>query len=128
MSPRRFRRLLLVVLAAGVGYWIYKDRPTLSGIIDAITNPLMGSRAAVNTSERNRVVGDATSAVSEQSQASVAAIREGMTASQLRETLGDPDKIEEETVDGVAQTRWTFRKAKRVVILRQGRAVSIIVQ
>ena len=127
MSGRRFRRLLLVVLVVGVGYWIYKDRPTVSGLIDSITNPLMGSKAAVNTSERNRVVGDATSAVAEQSDAAVGTLREGMTSWEVRELLGNPDKVEDEKVEGKPQVRWTFSKAKRVLVLKDGRVVSIVI-
>ena len=59
MSGRQFRKLLLFVAAIGVGYWFYKDRPSFSGFIDSITDPLMSSRAAVKSSERNRVVGEA---------------------------------------------------------------------
>ena len=53
----QFRNLVLLAAAAAIGWWIYKDRPTLSGFIDSLTNPLMGSHAAVESSERNRVVG-----------------------------------------------------------------------
>jgi len=31
------------LLMAGIAYWIYKDRPTLSGIVDTLTSPLMRS-------------------------------------------------------------------------------------
>ena len=44
---RRIRNLLLLVLVAGVGYWLYRDRPTASQFIDDLTRPLIGWRAAV---------------------------------------------------------------------------------
>ncbi|HTY42950.1 MAG TPA: hypothetical protein VMH79_13840 [Thermoanaerobaculia bacterium] len=126
MSGRRFRRLLLLALVVGVGYWIYADRPTVSGIVDSLTNPLMGSKAAVSSSERNRVVGDASATISEQpGESSVGTLREGMTASEVRDLLGEPNKIESEKVEGKLQTRWTYSEARRVLVLRDGRVVSI---
>jgi hypothetical protein len=126
MSGRRFGRLVLAALVLGVGYWIYKDRPTLGGLVDSITNPLMGSKAAVNTSERNRVVGDASSTITDQSDTSVGALHEGMTTAEVRDLVGDPEKIEAEKVDGKNQSRWTFVKLKRAVVFQDGRVVSIV--
>ena len=128
MSGRRVRRLVLVALLAGVGYWIYKDRPTLSGIIDSLTGPLMGSKAAVKESERNRVVGDASAVAAEQNDASVAALHEGMTSSELRELLGSPDKVDEERIDGVLHSTWTYTRLHRVLVLQDGRVVSIAIK
>jgi hypothetical protein len=127
MSGRRIRRLLLVAAVVGLGYWIYKDRPTLPGIIDSITDPVMGSHAAVKASERNRVVGDATSAITEQIELPVGSLREGMTAQEVRDLLGAPDLIEKETKAGVNQVRWTYKRAARLLILENERVVSITV-
>jgi hypothetical protein len=127
MSGRRIRRLLLVAAVVGLGYWIYKDRPTLPGIIDSITDPVMGSHAAVKASERNRVVGDATSAITEQIELPVGSLREGMTAQEVRDLLGAPDLIEKEKKDGVNQVRWTYKRAARLLILENERVVSITV-
>jgi hypothetical protein len=128
MSGRRFRRLVLVVLVAGFAYWIYKDRPTPAGIIDSLTNPLMGSKAAVKESERNRVVGDASAVAAEQNDASVAALHEGMTSSELRELIGSPDRVDEERVDGVLHSVWTYTRVHRVLVLQDGRVVSIAIK
>lgn len=128
MSARRVRRLILLVLVVGVAYWIYKDRPTPSALIDSLTDPLMGSKAAVKTSERNRVVGEATSAVTEQTDATVGTLREGMTSREVRDLLGDPDKTEEEKVEGVRQVRWTYERLHRVLVLQDGRLVSITIK
>lgn len=128
MSARRLRRLILVAVVVGVVYWIYKDRPTTSGLIDSLINPLMGSKAAVESSERNRVVGEATTAVTDQTEATVATLHEGMTTSEVREALGDPDKTEQEKVDGVRQTRWTYTRLHRELVLRDGRLVSITIK
>ena len=128
MSGRRVRRLVLLVLVAGVGYWIYKDRPTASGVIDSLTNPLMGSKAAVKESERNRVVGDASAVAAEQNDASVAALHEGMTSSELRELLGSPEKVAEERIDGRLLSKWTYNRLHRVLVLQDGRVISIAIK
>ncbi len=130
MSGRRLRRLLIVALVVGVGYWIYKDQPTVGGLVDSITNPLFGSRAAVKSSERNRITGDATAAISEQSETAVGTLREGMTTADVRELLGDPEKIEQEKVGGKRSNRlrWTYGKIGRVLVIEDGRVVSIVVR
>ena len=125
MSGRRIRRLILVALVAGVGWWIYKDRPTVSGIIDSLTNPLMGSRAAVKESERNRVVRDASTVATEQSDAAVGTLREGMTTYEVRELLGDPDKLEEEKGRGASRVHWTYSRIHRELLFQDGRLTSI---
>jgi len=112
----------------GVGYWIYKDQPTVSGLVDSITNPIMGSRAAVKSSERNRVVGDATAAITEQSDAAVGTLKEGMTTSEVRELLGNPDSMVREKIEGVERFRWTYAKLRRVLLIQDGRVVSIVVR
>lgn len=127
MSGRRVRNLLLLAIVAGVGYWIYKERPTVSGIIDAITNPLMGSRAAVKSSERNRVQGEASSTVAEQADSRVESLREGMSRDDIRELLGDPDSIETVKKEGVVRVRWTYRAARRLIVFQGNRVVSISV-
>jgi hypothetical protein len=128
MTGRRIRRLVILVLMIGVGYWIYKDQPTVSGLVDSITNPIMGSRAAVKSSERNRVVGDATTAITEQSDAAVGTLKEGMTTSEVRELLGNPDSMVREKIEGVERFRWTYAKLRRVLLIQDGRVVSIVVR
>jgi hypothetical protein len=129
MSGRRVRNVLLLAIVAGVGYWIYKERPTVSGIIDTITNPLMGSRAAVKSSERNRVSGDASSAVAEQRDSRVESLHEGMSKDDVRELLGDPDSIDtvKKDKDHVERVRWTYRAARRLIVFQGNRVVSISV-
>jgi hypothetical protein len=126
MSGRRMRRLVLVAIVAGIGWWIYKYRPTASGVIDSLTNPLMGSKAAVKESERNRVVGDASAVAAEQNDASVAALHEGMTSSELRELLGSPDRVDETRAEnGSVRATWTYTRHHRVLVLENGRVISI---
>jgi len=128
MSGRRVRRLVLFALVVGVGYWIYKDRPTPSGIIDSLTNPLMGSKAAVKESERNRVVGDATAATGAETDAAVGTLREGMTTNEVKDLLGEPDKIEEEKADSSHRVRWTYTRLHRVLVIQDARLISITVK
>jgi hypothetical protein len=124
MSGRRFRNLLLLAAVAAIGWWIYKDRPSPAGLIDSITAPLLGSRAAVKTSERNRVVGDATTAITEQVDLPVASLHEGQSSARVRELLGEPDKIEQ--VDK-RTSRWTYTRAERVLTLTDNVVVSIAI-
>ena len=122
---------MILGLMVGVGYWIYKDHPTVGGLVDSMTSPLMGSRAAVKTSERNRVTGDATAAISEQTDTGVGTLREGMTTTEVRDLLGNPEKIEvEKRKDnkGPERLRWTYLVAGRVLIIEEGRVVSIVVR
>ena len=128
MSGRKIRNLVLVLLVAGVAWWIYKDRPTVSGLVDEITDPLLGSRAAVKSSERNRVVGDASAAISEQTELPVGSLREGMTGPDVVDLLGKPDSSEDIVVEGVKQKRWTYTRAHRVLTLQEDRVVSITVR
>ena len=128
MSGRRVRRLVLVVLIAGVGWWIYKDRPTAGGLIDSLTNPLMGSKAAVKTSERNRVVGEASTAVTDQNESVVAALHEGMTTSEVREAFGNPDSVEQSAVDHYRRATWTYTRLRRVIVFEDGKIVSIAIK
>ena len=126
MSGRQFRKLLLVAAVAAVGYWIYKDRPTVSGLIDSITNPLLGSRAAVESSERNRVNSDAAATISDQTDATVRELKVGMRGRDVREMLGNPDTVERDA-ENPNRYRWTYRRVGRVLVLEDERVVSIAV-
>ena len=120
-------------VVVGVGYWIYKDQPTVSGLVDSVVSPLMGSRAAVKSSERNRLTGDATAAISEQtSDAAVGTLHEGMTAAEVRDLLGNPEKIEDEARKpgdkGPQRVRWIYSRIGRVLVVEEGRVVSVILK
>ena len=121
---------MILGLVAGVGYWIYKYQPSVASLVDSITSPLMGSRAAVKSSERNRATGDATAAISEQTDTAVGTLREGMTTAEVRELLGNPEKIEKENIKDKAsqRLRWTYGKIGRVLIIEDGRVVSIVLR
>lgn len=128
MSGRRFRRLILLALVVGVGYWIYKDRPTVSGFIDSVTSPLFGSKAAVEESERNRVVGDASTVATEQTDAAVGTLREGMSTYEVKDLIGEPEKKEEEKAETALRVRWTYSRLHRVLVFQDGRVISIAIK
>ena len=132
MTGRGIRRLLILAAIVGLAYWIYKDQPTVSGLVDSIVSPLMGSRAAVKSSERNRITGDATAAITEQSDATVGTLHEGMTTMEVRDLLGNPEKIEEEKREpgdkGAQRLRWTYGRIGRVLVIEEGKVVSVIVK
>jgi hypothetical protein len=127
MSGRRFRNLVLLAAAAAIGWWIYKDRPTASGFIDSITNPLLGSHAVVKSSERNRVVGDASTSITEGVEVPVSSLREGMSGSEVRDLLGDPEKIERVAEEGPERFRWTYTKVARILTMQENKLVSIAI-
>jgi hypothetical protein len=119
------RKLLLLALVIGIGYWIYRTRPTVSGIVDDLTRPIFGSKAAVKESEHKRVEAEAAPAVGKDEAVTVGTLREGMKADEVRDLVGRPDEIEQFKEDGVEKVRWTYRRLERVLVLRDGRVVSI---
>jgi len=69
----RIKTLVVLLLVAGGGYWIYKTHPTVSGFVDGLTSPLMRSKAAVKESEYKRVMSEAVPAAPEGEEVSLAA-------------------------------------------------------
>jgi hypothetical protein len=127
MSWRRLRNLLLLAAVGLLAYGYYKKRPTVSGVVDKITQPLMESKAAVKESERNRVIATAVPSLHDQVEAPVGVIRERMTTSEVRALLGDPERVEEFVEDGHQRVRWIYSRVKRAVVFEDGRVQSIAV-
>jgi len=127
MSGRNVRRLLLLAALGGIGWWIHEKRPTVSGLVDDLTRPLMGSRAVVKESEQKRIVGEASQVVLHDEEKPVAVLHEGMSDLEVRALLGDPDEI---LPDGnsALRLRWVYRKVDRVVVFDRHRVVSIAVR
>jgi hypothetical protein len=128
MSGRRVRGLLTLAALFAVGWWIYEKRPTVAGIVDDLTRPLFGSRAAVKESERKRVVGEATQVISVGAEKPVGSLHEGMTESDVRNLLGDPDSIEPLEDERGDRTRWIYRSENRTIVFQRNRVVSIAVR
>ncbi len=121
----KVRKLLLLALVVGIGYWIYHTRPTVSGIVDDLTRPIFGSKAAVKESEHKRVEAEAAPAVGKDEAVPIGTLKEGMKADDVRDLVGRPDEIEQFKEDGVEKVRWTYRRLGRILVLRDGRVVSI---
>jgi hypothetical protein len=125
---RTLRRLLALLVLAALGWWIHDKKPTLSGIVDDLTRPLLGSRAAVRESEQKRIVGEASQVLTIGEEKPIGSIREGMSESDVRRLLGDPDEIQT-IVDGSdVKVRWTYRSVHRVIVFDRHRVVSIAIR
>jgi hypothetical protein len=123
------RRLLLLAAVAGaVVWWISLGKPSFSQMVDGITGPLFGSKAAVKESERNRVEGQAVSAITEQSDAQIGMLKEGMSFREVRELLGEPSALKTMPREKGKKeaVRWTY--AHRVLVFEEGRVVSIAIR
>ncbi len=128
MSGQGVRRFLLLAALGGIAWWIYEKRPTLSELVDDVTRPLLGSRAAVKESEHKRVVGEASQVVLADEEKAVGALHEGMTDLDVRRLLGDPDEIQPVEQDGSVRLRWIYRKIDRVVVFDRHRVSSIAIR
>ncbi len=124
----KIRTVVILVVIGGVAYWIYKDQPTVSGFVDGLTRPIMGSNAAVKESEHKRVVSDVVPAAPEGEPVSVQTIRKGMKSEEVREILGKPDRVEPFEEDGVSRIRWTYVTTRRLVDFEDGKVVSIAIR
>jgi len=124
---RRIRNLLLLALLGAAAYWYYRERPTISGLVDGLTRPLFGSKAAVKESERTRVISDAATVISLQTDENVGMLRVGMSMSEVRDLLGDPDSVERLSARAPVRVRWLYRTGKRALVFENGRVASIAV-
>lgn len=124
----KIRTVVILVVIGGVAYWIYRDQPTVSGFVDGLTRPIMGSNAAVKESEHKRVVSDVVPAAPEGDPVSVQTIRKGMKSEEVREILGRPDRVEPFEEEGVSRIRWTYLASRRLIVFEDGRVVSIAIQ
>lgn len=124
----KVRGLVVLVIAGGVGYWIYKTQPTVGGFVDGLTRPLMGSKAVVKESEHKRVIAEAVPAAHEGEQVPMRMVREGMKKAEVEELLGRPDRIEEFQEKGKDRIRWVYLEAGRNLVFDEGRVISIEVR
>jgi len=119
------RRVLILLLVAGVVYWIVKDHPTVSGLVDRLTSPLLSSKAAVDESEHKRVVAESAPVVGGDQDVTVGAIKPGMDSREVRRLVGSPDSVVE--LDAHRE-RWTYKAIGRTLLLNDHRVVSIEVR
>jgi hypothetical protein len=128
-TQRTVRRVLTLAVLAAIGWWIHEKKPTVQGVVDDLTRPLLGSRAAVRESERKRVVGEASQVLTlGEEKKPIGSIREGMSESEVRRLLGDPDEIQTIVDDSDVRVRWTYRSVHRVVVFDRHRVVSIAIR
>ena len=128
MNGRRVRGVLYLAVLAGIGWWIYNTRPTVSGLVDDLTRPLLGSRTAVKEAEHKRVVAEASQVVALEREKPVEALRAGMTEWEVRDLIGEPDEVEKLDDEATFRVRWIYRDLRRNVVFERRRVVSIAVR
>ena len=128
MNARRLRSLLSLAVLAGIGWWVYNTRPTVSGLVDRLTQPLMGSRAAVKEAEHKRIVYEASQGVTLDRDKTVDSLRAGMSEREVRDLVGEPDEIEKLDDEATFRERWVYKDLRRNVVFERRRVVSIAVR
>jgi hypothetical protein len=124
----RARTAIVLVVVGGVGYWVYKSNLTVSGLVDDLTSPLMGSKSAVKESEYKRVLSLAVPAAHEGERVSTQTIQEGMKIAEVQELLGKPERVEAFEEKGHSRLRWTYLRDGRIIVFENGRVLSIAVR
>jgi hypothetical protein len=124
----RARTAIVLVVVGGAGYWAYKSHLTVSGLVDGLTRPLMGSKAAVKESEYKRVMSVAVPAAPEGERVSTQTIREGMKKAEVEELLGKPERVEPLEEKGHSRLRWTYVRDGLVIVFENERVLSIAVR
>ena len=126
-SSMRFGRVLLFLLAAGVGLWLYKGQSTslVRGSAEDKAAPIDRAKAAAEKSNA-RTAETAGAQTEADAAAPAAGVTENMTQDQVRALLGPPSDTRSETTDaGVRREIWTYSQAGKTVIFENGVAVSI---
>lgn len=125
----RASRLLLLVVALGVGAWLYlsssKNLLQTRSEDGGASTPLERARKAAGTSASRNAETTGAQAASE-STAPGAGVSENMTPDQVRALLGPPSETQSETLDtGVQRETWTYRDVGKTVIFENGVVTSI---
>jgi hypothetical protein len=126
-TERTLRKVLLLSVLAAVGWWIHEKKLTVQEVVDNLTRPLLGSNPATREPEQKRIAGEASQVLTIPEDKPVGAVRQGMSETEVRRLLGDPDDVQT-IVDDVLQTRWTYRGAHRVIVFHNHRVVSMAVR
>jgi hypothetical protein len=122
------KRLLLLLIVAGVIAWLVKSQGLLHTAAPAVGergSPIERARAAARKSEARTSAGEAVGREADQP-AGGAAITENMTPEQVRGLLGSPDEVRSETTSsGASRETWTYRSVGKTVVFENGIAVSV---
>ena len=59
-TERTLRKVLMLSVLAAIGWWIHEKKPTVQGVVDDLTRPLLGSRNEVREPEQKRIAGEAS--------------------------------------------------------------------
>lgn len=121
------RRIVLILLAAGVVLYVVLDRPTISGLVDRITRPLFGGKVAIDESEHNRVVAESIPATSDEEERKVASLKTGMNIWEVRDLFGYPDSIRDVVQDGRPKERWEYVRIHRTLYIEDNRVSGIVI-
>ncbi|HXM78584.1 MAG TPA: hypothetical protein VOA00_05055 [Thermoanaerobaculia bacterium] len=119
----RAGRLLLFLLAAAAGLWLYRSSSSslIQGKDDSKSAPIDRAKAAAEKSQARNA-----EAAAAQGQADGGSVTENMTPDQVRALLGPPSETRVETTDsGVRREIWTYSQPGKTVTFENGVAVSI---
>lgn len=122
-TERTLRKVLMLSVFAAIGWWIHEKG--VQNVVDDLTRPLLGSRTEIREPEQKRIAGEASQVLTIGEDKPVGAVRQGMSETEVRRLLGDPDDVHTIVDDAGLQTRWTYRGAHRVVVFNNHRVVSI---
>ena len=120
------KRLLLLLLVAGVVWYLLKSNGVLSPASSAAPrgSPAERARAAASASDARTAAGDALA--KESDQPAGAGVTENMTREQVRALLGPPDDVQSETLaSGATRETWTYRSVGKSVVFENGIVESI---
>ena len=119
------KRLLLLLLVAGIGFYLYKQRVVSSGAAGPPAgNPIERARSAAGASGARTAASDAVAR--EADQPAGGAVSENMTPDQVRALLGPPDDVQKETLEnGSSRETWSYRSVGKTVVFENGIAVSV---
>jgi hypothetical protein len=123
----RVKTVVVLLLVGGAGYWIYKTHPTASGFVDELIRPVMRSKTAAKETEHKRIVAESVPAP-EGEEAPQEALKKGMTRAEVRDLLGEPERVERLQDERPERLRWTYLRAGRVIVFEDGRVVSIVIR
>lgn len=122
----RAGRLILFLVVAGVGFWLYKNNAASNLETDSSGRaaPIDRARTAAAKSDARNADTAATQSAADAPSAS--GVTENMTPDQVRALLGAPSDISTETTaSGAPREIWTYKDVNKTVVFENGVAVSV---